>query len=368
MGLFRKKVKTEEIIDDKVQDDGIAEVTDDGKVSASARSDVPVIPQAVDDVLKSIKESHKEDGMVEVEVDDDGNEITTEEAKDGEVTDPAGEGLEDLSEDGSGKDTSEAEAVDGEPEYEEIDPRLVDAGRAMGYTDDKIRGIADFDESILTDIADRLEEKSDHREDKDEVVPVKEDTPAELSEETIKELREKHGDEVVDTFILPQLKTRSELDSIKAKLGKVDEFEASEIQKAEHREVQHQSQVADKVFDASAKDFEEIGQTKDVKRYPDGKPVDTPQLQVRNKIFGVASMFHQNGMPFEQAMTEAMTWYAGQTKESRLQRKLVKDVKKQSRKFSPKPTRRKVKKVFRDDRHKAADIVAEAKKKAGIKT
>jgi hypothetical protein len=372
MKLFRRKPEQkpeDEVIDDSTTDENKDDSSaDDGNVSRSVRSDVVEIPDAVQKALDKIEQEQPAPDMVEVEVDDDGNEIKTD-AKDGEVTGSEEEIVDDgHSEDSSDDDSPETEVDDGQSGYVEIDPRLVAAGRAMKWSDTKIRNIAGTDESILSDIADRLEEAAPHRDDKEEEAPVKDDKkPAELSEDTIKKLREDYGDDYVDNFVLPKMKEDARLKDLESKLGKVDEFDKNQKAEAEEKKIRYQSSVADSVFDSHAKQFEEIGLTKNIKRYPDGSPVDTPQMKVRSQIYNVAVMFHNSGMPFEQAMSEAMTWYSGQTKDVRLQRKLVKDVKAQKGKFTQRPTQRKFKKVFKDTNAKRADIVGEAMKKAGIK-
>jgi hypothetical protein len=259
--------------------------------------------------------------------------------------------------------------VDEEPEYEEIDPRLVAAGRAMNWTDERIQTIAETDESILADLANRLDKADGHRTDKEEEAPVKDDeTVAELSDEAIKKLREKHGDEVVDTFILPALKNKAELASIKKSLSKVDDFEAGQKADAAARTQKHIVKVANEAFDHYSKQFKELGLTKDMKCYPNKRPVPgQPMVEVREKIFEVAHMFHEQGHDIHTAMDEAMTWYAGTQKDERLKRQLVKDVKGQKKRFTVKPNQRKVKRVYKTVRGKAEGIVGDAMKKAGIK-
>jgi hypothetical protein len=65
-------------------------------------------------------------------------------------------------------------------------------------------------------------------------------------------------------------------------------------------------------------------------------------------------------------MNEALTWYAGKTGVDTAHRQVIDDLNKQKKRFSPKPSRRKMVKVFKDSQAKGADIVARAKKKAGI--
>ncbi len=78
-------------------------------------------------------------------------------------------------------------------------------------------------------------------------------------------------------------------------------------------------------------------------------------------------MFHQaNGGTFEQAMTEAVQHYAGGQGVQVAARQVVKDLEKQKTRFTPKPTRRKTTKVFKNENAKIAYIMQEARRKAGI--
>ena len=68
-------------------------------------------------------------------------------------------------------------------------------------------------------------------------------------------------------------------------------------------------QAADSIFD-QAKDLTELGQTKNLKRMPDGtlNPHD-PAVAAREQIFTMAVKLMQGGQSWESSMRDAMRWY-----------------------------------------------------------
>ncbi len=362
MSLFRRKQK-EEVIEGK-EENNVTEtenkdVTDDGGNTDNSKLGDDGVPQVLKDKLGEIRASD-EPGWKDVEVKDGDDD--TDEVKDDDSTDSEEEVKDDdLSAGDSSDDSSESEDVDEQLEYEEIDPRLVEAGRAFGFSDDKIRTIAEADESILADLAVQLEKKDKgHREDKEE---VKEDEST-IDEDSIEKLREKFGDEGVEVL----LGLKKENDNLKKRFKEVDELKQSNVDKDANRVLMQHTDIANKVFDSNVETFKEFGTTKDFKKYPDGTFVRTSELEVRHKVWNVAHMFHkENGGSFQSAMEQAMQWYTGADKESTIARKIVKDINKQKKRFTVKPNRRKVKRVFKDENSKKSHIIQGAMKKAGIK-
>lgn len=362
--FFRKKKEDKEETEENKEENNDIENSDTDEPSNSGDKDTDAkdvedgVPRVLKDKLAEIRDQ-EEPGYEDVEVKDGDDD--TNENKDDKSTDVADEDLdEDPSEDSPGEDTPESEDVDGEPEFVEIDPRLVEAGHKFGFSDDKIRTIAEADESILADLADQLDKKDDgHREDKDE---VKEDEVT-IDEVSIEKLREKMGDEGTDILLAMQ----KENDALKKRFTEVDDLKQSNAVKAANEVTIREQNTATEIFDANAKTFKELGVTEKMQKYPDGKFVDCSELKVRQEIYKVAKVFQSKGGTFEAAMKDAMQWYAGAGKEKAVGRKLVKEIKKNGKRFTVKPNRRKgMKRVFKDPNAHAVYIVKEAKRKAGI--
>jgi len=361
MSLFfrKKKGEKEEVNEEnKVTEEETKDTTNDDSETKETKLGDDGVPQDLKDKLAEIR-GQEDPGYEEVEVKEDDD--TSDEVKDGESINADGEVQDDEpSEDDLGTDGSESEDVNEQPKYIQIDPRLEEAGRAYGFSEEKIRTIAEADVSILADLADRLEKKNEgHREDKDE---VKEDEVT-ITEADIEKLREKMGDEGVDVL----LAMKKENESLQKRFSEVDELKQSNAVKAANEVMIREQNTASEIFDANAKIFEELGVTKDLKKYPDGKFVDCSELDKRKEIYQVAKKFQAHGGTFEAAMKDAMQWYAGAGKEEAIGRKLVKDINKNKKRFTVRPNRRKVKKVFKNANSKAQHIVREAYKKAGVK-
>lgn len=355
MGIFKRKKKDDEE-KEEVKDDKLESFEEDN--TQFNQNDASHLPQELRDTLAEFRKDQETPGYEDVEVkdgDDDVNENKDDDSTDSERDDQEDD---DRSEDGPGKDSSKSEDKEEQPEYEEISPRLVEAGRAMGLTDAKIRTIAKTDESILADFATQLEKKdTGHRQDKEE---VKEDEVT-IDEAAIERMREKIGDEGVKLL----LGFQKENDTLRKQFVEIDEFKKSNADKDAQAESHRKAVIADKYFDEKSEVF---GVTKKLPIYPDGSFVeDNPHMVAREGVYRVALMFHEkNGGSFDAAMAEALQWHTGSTKKADIAREIVKDVNKQKQRFSVKPTRRKVKRVFKDANAKKSFIVKEAAREAGM--
>lgn len=327
------------------------------------------VPQALKDKLAEIRES-QDPNYVEVELNDDGTPVNPEHAellKTGSVVkdDDTTSGDANNQGDKSQEDTeAEADEVsDVSIEISTLDPRLVEAGKSMGWADEKIKLVAETDLTILEDIASRQEISQTHRKDDKDGVKD-DDTPAESP--ALTKLREKLGDEADE--ILGAI-TESVEKKFKSRFDEVDAIKERTQQENERRASFQRAATADEIFDKVSEHFPEIGLTKELpKNENTGELVlDSPQMKARGQIYKTAMIFHQaNGGTFESAMKNAVQHYAGGQGTQAAARQVVKDLNKQKQRFTPKPTRRKTVKVFKSDKHKAAHIVQEAKRKAGL--
>jgi hypothetical protein len=372
--FWKRKKKTEDT--DTQNTDVENESTEDTESSDKALHAIgdgsDGVPQPLKDKLAEIR-GDQDPGYVDVEVDDDGNPLNEEDAEllkqgsEDKDVDSSSSDADDLDSDEDRKSEAEADE-DANSDYEdvELDPRLEEAGRSMGWDSDKIALVAETDMSILEDIATRLEKDTQHRQDdKDE---DKDGTAKEqaglVDEEALAKLKEKLGDEggeVLDALM------KSIEGKFADKFKQVDEFKESEEKRRELQEMAGRASIADDVFDSAAEQFPEIGLTKELLRNDKGELINSPELKVRDGLYRVATIFHQaNGGSFESAVKEAIQHYAGGQAESTATRRVVKDLKKQQKRFTPRPTQRKTVRVFKSTDAKASHIIRRAKRKAGI--
>ena len=302
-----------------------------------------------------------EDGKPIVITDPDAEEISG--AKDGDTS--SGDATKTL--DTSETDTSVAEADTDNSGDVVLDPRLEAVGARMGWSKDKVILIAKTDKSILEDLANRFEANDTHRQE-DVVAKDGEDTQesdSELTEEAIAKLKEKLGDDAANIII----GMKKENQALSKKLKDVDDYTAKTKEDAETMADARRYEVASELFDNNQETFPEFGKTSELPLLSDGKTIDvkSAQMAARNKVYDVAEMFqNKNGGTFAAAMNDALTWYAGKTGVDTAHRQVVADLNKQKKRFSPKPSRRKMVKVFKNKEAKGADIVRQAKKAAGI--
>ena len=377
--MFWKRKK--ETQDNSVADEANADNTD---IEGHDTSDTPVhamgdgdgVPPAVKDVLAKIR-GEQDSGYVDVEVDDDGNPVNAEDAAllkgNAAVKDDDATGGDTVNQGSEGGRKSEAAAVDdSSSDYEdvELDPRLEAAGKAMGWSDDKIALVAETDMTILEDIATRLDASDSHRQDNKDGSVTDGDTGEQgglVDEKALAELKEKLGDggqEFIDSLV------KGIEAKFAAKFQAVDDLQAHNKKESENRAAIQRGSIADAVFDSVSEKFEEFGLTKALPKGEDGRVIlDSPQMNVRAKVYKVATIFHQaNGGTFEQAMYDAVQHYAGGQGTTKATRQVVKELKENKKRFTPKPTGRKTVRVFKNTDAKASHIVQQAMRKAGIKT
>ena len=366
LGFNRKKDKeddkvTDEVVDEKIEEQ--KESSTNGPVHAMGDGDV--VPEALSKKLSEIRGQEEPDFEM-VEVDKDGKPIKTDEnvVKDDEVSSDEVDDSQGVSE----EDKSESEDVEDTSEYEhiELDPRLEAAGKKLGWSEDKIIKVAETDISILEDLANQFEQDETHRQDTEVDEEKKAKDEADLvDEKALAKFKDKFGDDadgILDTIVKSVEKKFAD------KFKKVDDFESTSKEKALQEASMQRGAIANDVFDRHIKTFKEFGLTKDLPKSQSGEIfTNSSEVQVRTKVYKVADMFHQtNGGSFESAMNEALTWYAGTQGVESATRQVVKDLKSNQRRFSPKPTRRRMVKVFKNTDAKKSNIVQEAKKKAGI--
>ena len=359
---------TEDVVKDVTADDGDGQVSHGPAVSGG-------VPQQLKDKLAEIRGDVESDVEYH-ELDDDGKVKLGEDGQPVVITDPDAEEISGAKDgdsssdevvktsDTSETDTSVAEANTDNSGDVVLDPRLEAAGAKQGWSKDKMILIAKTDISILEDLADHFEANDTHRQDV--VKKDGEDTPvgdSELTEEAITQLKEKLGDVAANIII----SMKKENQALSTKLKSVDDFTAKTKADAENQADARRYEVASELFDNNEATFPEFGKTTDLP-LKDGKlDLNSEQMKSRNKVYAVAEMFlKQNGGTFSSAMNDALIWYHGKSGSNTAYRQVVKDLNDNKKRFSPKPSRRKMIRVFKNKQAKGADIVKQAKKAAGI--
>ena len=101
---------------------------------------------------------------------------------------------------------------------------------------------------------------------------------------------------------------------------------------------------------------------------PDGTyDLRSKAFKARAKIFDVADMFHSKGnISWPSAIQEAMNWYKGQGRESVIKQKVIKDIKAQEKRVTPRRVGKSVVKTYESEEEEKADVVMDAMKKAGV--
>jgi len=261
---------------------------------------------------------------------------------------------------------SKAEADD---EYEEIDLRLITAGRRRGWSDEKIIKIAETDESILSDLADSYDDQRRKPAEPVKAEPVKveakqkeEFSVVAFDKEKLKLFSDEYGSEVVSDVIEPLA------DKLNVAIATINRINANMDGFNEEKKVDilnKNIQTANEVFDSEVENFPVFGKTVDL-----SNDINHPAFKVRSEIYDTAEMFQQKqGGSFKRAMQQAMFWYLGQNSEGIAEKKIVKQLNARKTKFSPRPTNKAGKKrVFKTENERKIAEISEAKRKAGIES
>jgi hypothetical protein len=249
-----------------------------------------------------------------------------------------------------------------------VDPEQVTAALAYGWTNDQIQEVAKKSPKVLEDLAiirkqTLASEVVEEGGDDSSTTPALEGVT--LNDEALKKLREQFGDEAVNALFVPMATKLN---------GVVELLNAA----AKHGAENQRSQIVGReramfvsvnsVFDSAAKQFPELGSTAKLPKLSNGNfDSRDPAVQIRGQVFEKASAFMRQGASPPDAMKDALQWYAGSQTEKKVEGALVQEALQFARGMSPKPSERKtVEKALTPNEQKVS-IVADAKKKAGIK-
>lgn len=261
---------------------------------------------------------------------------------------------------------AEEPAKPGDEKYEEISPNFVEAAQKAKWSDEQI---VEFAEKYTNEELDKLIGTV--------LTGVAEEPPEKPAEEKPAEKKEPESqDKLLDEL----LKDERFAKIVKPLVDKVDTLtteittlkKGSDETKADKavQEYVNMENLANKMFDKNAEEFEEFGKTADMPRFPDGRIVPIgPSYDARSKVWGMAVKLRKAGTTFDEAMGEALQWYKGASTEKKTREKVVKDLKKRETKLTPKRSEKNVQRQYTEgeEDERKADVVKAAYAKTGVK-
>lgn len=332
------------------------EVKDEPKISPSGLSK----NEPSKGILKTIS------GLFKSETKEDTTEESSDDITEEETEEETEEKTKSSDQTTEKQEKSEAEAND-DDEYEEIDPVLVDAARRAGLQDDEIVSLAENDPYTLIKIRrDMVEETRQTKSKSDGTVNKDKDVQSTLKiDEIVKSLSEDEEEaEKYKKLLSPFV---DEINTLKSELGDVKGNIRESEQESQISKVRSNVNKANDFFDNLSKDFPEFGKTESLPKDASGQYlVSYPAVKVRSALWKVAAGFEMSGMSFDDSLKAAQQWYKGGNAEKYAEQKLIKDLKSREKKLSPKKTAKSTVKVYASENERKADVVKEAKKKAGV--
>jgi hypothetical protein len=222
-------------------------------------------------------------------------------------------------------DDGEAD-LDGE-EYEEIPQYLIDAGRRANIADDEIVEIAEKHPEVLEALA-RSHESRGYQplkeqpkaQDEPKRTPLKGYEPLKL--ELSEDEREEFGEQA--TGVIDSLVKRVN------ELGEKVHEQGSVTQSFQKESTNQKIQQIDTVFDELSKEIPALG-----------KASSLTDEQKANRIFAFnsarASIQAYGDMPIREALAKGANALRGQQTETEVKKKLIRDLDKNKKRFSPRP-------------------------------
>jgi hypothetical protein len=281
---------------------------------------------------------------------------------------------------GRGKETSDdsepeedtTPQVDAEPEESEdvdlgseepdqsdvIDPRFVSAARDYGWSDERIQQYAtEHDEADTVMMTEMMARQIAEEEDVDFglVEPgTEEDEESDVVQEAMKRLE---GSENTGELANIVKTLASELQATKNELKEMAEQTQSTAESRKQDEFRQILNTADRFFDEAAKDFKELGQTKNLTRLASGElSPDDPAVVARETIFEVARRFNATGDSWDESLQAALRWYRG-GRDDIVESQVLRKIKANSKRISPRRDRRHQTKKYSNEIEEKADVV-----------
>lgn len=309
------------------------------------------VKQAMSKVVSgSVDESDDE------ELEKDKDEETDEEIEGDETEEEIDETAEEIVKKGS--QTTEEE-TDDELTIEDIDDGLVESARKRGWTDERILKYATDDPQVLADIH-SLMQFSLKKKEPEETTTKKEASAKkiEYSADQIKQLNEAYGEGYFENVLKPIIDSHNDMAEQVAKTDSViGQFKEDKTVERNQRD----EQIFNEYLDEQSEKFPVLGQWKNVPLLPDGSAdINSEMVKERVKLWTTSKAFRDSGLSMQRAVKEAFDWYKGKTQERNVKKQVIKDLNKRKKKFTPRPTNKKVQKKFTTPKEKGLDIIREA--------
>ncbi len=139
------------------------------------------------------------------------------------------------------------------------------------------------------------------------------------------------------------------------------------------KEQQRYIDTANGFFDRAAKDFPVFGKTEELLTFPQGTPnagqlvPSGPAFEARDAVWKTATAFYKMGESWENSLKEALDWYKGKQMEKEIHQKVIKDLKSNEKRLSPKRTEHKMEKRYANEQEEKVDVILNAARSAGVK-
>jgi hypothetical protein len=288
------------------------------------------------------------------------------------VEDAQVDATDDVVEDVADAEPTEVDATDDNKDgFEEIDSRLVSAARRFGWSDDKIIKVAEEDETILEDLASLVEytlEKNKLQEPQKEVPEDKSEKVEaldkfELSSEELDKLKDSLGEDGTNLVTNLSQRLNTAIDRLNEIHGDVGSVKRAEL----NREESAKLELANTAFDKASETFPILGKISELPRLPDGQyDRSNPAFQARAELFAVAEQFTKLGKSYNQALDEAINWFAGKTGSKQVEDKVVKSLNARKKQFTAKPTHKKTERQFGSKNEEVENTMSEIFDNLGI--
>lgn len=260
--------------------------------------------------------------------------------------------------------------------------------------------------SILDTIKEKVFGKKEEKEETEPEIPEEFLVAAEgqFSEEEIKKLADEYSADELKKLVPFLLEEEKEEETAgtetKEELVEVDEENLKQVEKLQAaldaaekyserinaleerlkavddervvKEEEHRQELADTFFDKASKKLPVFGETEKLMRFPDGHanagqiiPIGSA-FEARQAVWAKAQQFAQLGDTWSDSLDDALAWYKGKHGEKELKEQMVKDLKKNEQRLSPKRSSTETKETYADAYQEKLAVIEEAKKKAGI--
>lgn len=241
----------------------------------------------------------------------------------------------------------ESETIETTEEGEEIPDKFTDAARAAGWDDEKIKEHAEkfTNEQLLEQIA-QISEIIEKKEETYDGTSKEEELPDEITDTSDKD------DKIV--------KLEERLAQLESGLTKQQEQEKK-------TQVVIRFTTTNEYLDKLAEKYDSFGKFDELPTLPDGRLIRTsPEFKARAEVFDTANLFAGKGMKWQEALENAVAWYAGKHLAKDTERNVIKKLKNSGKKISPGRMEKATSKKYGSDREEIQDYMENLARNSGV--